>query len=130
MAIKQHIYADLDLKFTRVPGTGDVSMSYDEQSVIRSVKNLLLTRPYERRFYPTVGSQIDNLLFEPITPLTANLIRDEVTRTINNWEPRVTIASLDIVPYPDQNGYNISLFLYIGNNTQPTGVNLILKRTR
>ena len=126
----QHIYSDLDLNFNRVPVTGDVSMSYDDQSVIRSVRNLLLTRPFERKFNPTVGSQIDNLLFEPVTPLTANLIKDEVTRTITNWEPRVTIATLDITPYPDQNGYNISLFLYIGNNTQPTGISLVLKRSR
>jgi phage baseplate assembly protein W len=127
---KQHLYSDLDLRFTPQPSTGDVSMSYDEQSVIRSVKNLLLTRPFERPFYPTVGSQIDNLLFEPVTPLTANLIRDEVIRTITNWEPRVKIATLDIVANPDQNGYSISMFMYIGNNSQPTGVNLILKRTR
>ena len=130
MAQKQHIYSDLDLRFIPTPGVNDVALSYDDQSVIRSVRNLLLTRPYERKFNPTVGSQIDNLLFEPITSLTASLIRDEVTRTLNNWEPRVTIATLDVVPYPDQNGYNISLFLYIGNNTQPTGINLILKRSR
>ena len=130
MAQKQHIYSDLDLRFIPTPGVNDVALSYDDQSVIRSVRNLLLTKPYERKFNPTVGSQIDNLLFEPITSLTASLIRDEVTRTLNNWEPRVTIATLDVVPYPDQNGYNISLFLYIGNNTQPTGINLILKRSR
>jgi phage baseplate assembly protein W len=112
------------------PGTKDVSFSYDEQAVIRSVKNLLLTKPFERLWQPNLGSQIDNLLFEPITPLTANLIKDEVNRTITNWEPRVQIASIDVVAYPSQNGYNISLFFYVGNNTTPTGIQLILQRAR
>ena len=130
MAIKQHIYSDLDLRFTPQPVTKDVSLSYDEQAVIRSIKNLLLTKPFERLFQPTLGSEIDALLFEPITPLTGNLLKDEIIRTINNYEPRASIASIDIVAYPDQNGYNVSMFFYIGNQTTPTGVNIVLQRTR
>ena len=112
------------------PVTKDVSFSYDDQAVIRSIKNLLLTKPYERLFQPTIGSGIDSLLFEPINPLTANLLRDEIVRTINNYEPRATIASIDINAYPDQNGYSVAMFFYIGNQTTPTGVTLVLKRSR
>ena len=130
MAIKQHIYSDLDLRFMPQPVTKDVSFSYDDQAVIRSIKNLLLTKPYERLFQPTIGSGIDSLLFEPINPLTANLLRDEIVRTINNYEPRATIASIDINAYPDQNGYSVAMFFYIGNQTTPTGVTLVLKRSR
>jgi len=127
---KKRFYSDIDLRFTTQPATKDIALSYDEQSVIRSIKNLLLTKPYERLFQPTLGSNIDNLLFEPITPLTANLLRDEITRTINNFEPRATIASIDVVDYADQNGYQVSLFFYILNRTEPTGVSLVLKRSR
>lgn len=127
---KQRLYSDLDMKFTTQPATKDVSMSYDEQSVIRSIRNLLLTKPYERLFQPRLSSRIDNLLFEPITALTGNLIKDEIVRVITNWEPRATIASLDVTSYPDQNGYQVSLFVYIGNKTEPTAVSLLLKRSR
>lgn len=130
MSQLQKIYSDIDLRFIPQPGTKDISISYDDQSVIRSVRNLLLTKPYERLWNPTLGSDIDGLLFEPLSTITANLLRDEIIRTITNWEPRVKIASIDIVPYPDQNGYNASMFFYIGNNTTPTGINLILKRSR
>ena len=105
-------------------------MSYDEQAIIRSIKNLLLTKPYERLFQPTLGSQIDSLLFEPITPLTGSLIKDEVIRTISNFEPRAKIASIDVISYPDQNGYQVSLFFYVANKTEPVGINLVLKRSR
>ena len=123
-------YSDLDLKFQMQPGKKDVSISYNEQSVIRSIKNLLLTKPFERPFNPLLGSQIDNLLFEPISPLTASLLEDEIRRTINNYEPRVVINSIDVSVYPDQNAYNASMIFYIGNNTTPTGINITLKRAR
>lgn len=126
----QHIYSDIDLRFTSNPVTGDVAFSYDEQAVIRSVKSLLSTKPYERLWKPTLGSEIDSLLFEPITPLNASLVQDEVVRTIENYEPRAKIASIDVNAYPDQNGYQVSLFFYVGNNTTPTGINIILQRAR
>jgi len=130
MAITNKIYSDLDLRFQPQPGKKDVSLSYDEQAVIRSVKNLLLTKPYERPFNPNLGSQIDGLLFEPVSPLTASLLEDEIKRTIENYEPRAVIASLEVAVFPDQNAYQVTMFFYIGNNTTPTGVNIILKRAR
>jgi hypothetical protein len=130
MAIKQHIYSDLDLRFLRQPVSGDVSFSYDEQAVTRSIKNLLSSKPYDRLWQPTLGSVIDNILFEPITQLNANLIKDEVVRIINNFEPRATIATIDVSAYPDQNGYSVNLFFYVGNNTSPTAINIILQRAR
>lgn len=130
MASLNNIYSDLDLKFTKQPTTKDVSISYDTMSVIRSVRNLVLTRPFERLMQPELSSTLDFYLFEPISNLTGNLIKDEVSRIISNWEPRASIASIDVAAYPDQDGYMISLFLYIGNLTQPTGLNLLLKRSR
>lgn len=127
---KQKLYSDIDIRFTPQPSTKDISMSYDEQSVIRSIRNLLLTKPYERLFQPDLSSRIDNLLFEPISPLTGNLVKDEIIRVVSNWEPRATIASLDVMSYPDQNGYQVSMFVYIGNKTEPTSISLLLKRSR
>ena len=91
MATLQKIYSDLDLTFTASPATGDVSISYDEQSVIRSVRNLLMTNYYERPFQPTLGSNLNALLFEPISAITASSIETEITNVINNYEPRATI---------------------------------------
>lgn len=130
MLLNKKIYSDVDLKFLPQPVSKDASISYDTQSIIRSVKNLLLTKPYERLFQPELGSSIDDLLFEPISPITASLIEDEIIRTLTNWEPRVEIATIDVVSYPDQNAYAVSLFVYILNQTEPTGINLILERSR
>jgi phage baseplate assembly protein W len=127
---KQKFYSDIDLNFLPQPVSKDVSLSFDEQSVIRSIRNLLLTKPFERLFQPNLSSSIDLLLFEPITSLNSSLVQDEIIRIINNYEPRATIATVDVTAYPDQNGYQVSMFFYVGNQTTPTGINLILQRSR
>lgn len=130
MATPNKLYSDLDLRFNKQPGRGDVSFSYDSQAVIRSIKNLLLTGPFDRPFQPNLGSQMNKLLFEPISPLTASLIEDEIIRTITNYEPRAIIESIDINAYPDQGAYQVTMYFYIGNDTKPTGVSIILRRAR
>jgi phage baseplate assembly protein W len=69
-------------------------------------------------------------LFEPVSPLTASLIEDEITRMINNYEPRARISQLFVQASPDSNKFNVSLFVLIGNMTIPSQINLILTRSR
>ena len=60
----QKISSDIDFTFTKKPVVGDVALSYDAQAVIRSVRNLLSTRHYDRLFNPDIGSNLESLLFE------------------------------------------------------------------
>jgi phage baseplate assembly protein W len=130
MANLQKVYSDLDLTFNRLPGTNDVAMRYDDQAVIASVRNLLLTNFYERPFQPNLGSNVDKLLFEPVNDLTANILETEIRNVINNYERRVSIDMLQITSNPNQASFSVYLRFYIGNNTIPTAVNLILQRSR
>ena len=130
MAINNHTYSDLDLRFTPNLSTGDVALRYDAQAVISSVRNLLNTNKYDRKFQPDVSSGLNALLVEPVTNITATLIENEVVRVITNYEPRVTINALNVVATPGKNQFNVALSMYIGNDTQPTSINLILTRTR
>jgi phage baseplate assembly protein W len=130
MANLSKIYSDIDFTFTKKPVTGDVALSYDTQAVIRSIRNLLLTRNYERPFNPDLGSGLDGLLFEMISPLTAAAIEREIQLMVDNYEPRATIDSVTATPVTDQNAYNISLSFYIENATLPTTVTLLLERNR
>jgi phage baseplate assembly protein W len=130
MANLQKVYSDLDLTFNRLPGTNDVAMRYDDQAVIASVRNLLLTNFYERPFQPNLGSNIEKLLFEPVNDLTSNILENEIRNVINNHEPRVSIDLLQITSNPDQASFSVYLRFFIGNNTTPTAVNLILQRSR
>ena len=130
MASLTRIYSDIDFTFTKKPVTADVALSYDAQAVIRSVRNLLLTRHYERPFNPDLGSNIDAMLFEMVSPLTANSLEREIQNVIENYEPRARVDSIAVSAQPDKNAYNVTITFYIENATLPTTVTLLLERNR
>jgi phage baseplate assembly protein W len=130
MATLSKIYSDIDFTFTKKPVTGDVALSYDDQAVIRSIRNLLSTRNYERPFNPDLGSTLNALLFENISPMTSLAIENEIKRTIKNYEPRANVKDIVVNSQPDQNAYNVTLSFYIENATLPTTVTLLLERNR
>ena len=130
MANLQKIYADLDLTFNKLPGSKDVAMRYDDQSVISSVRNLLLTNFYERPFQPELGSNIRRLLFEPIDSIVASSLERQLQETIENFEPRVSIDSITAYAAPDENGYKVTLTFFILNSPNPVTINFFLERIR
>lgn len=122
-------YRDLDLSFARHPVTGDVATKTGDQAVIRSVKNLVLTSFYERPFHPELGSSVKQLLFELMTPLTAQYIKRAIQDVITNHEPRVTLSDI-VVQTSDRNGFAVRIDFFIVASAEPTSVNLFLERTR
>jgi phage baseplate assembly protein W len=130
MATLSKIYSDIDFTFTKKPVVGDIALSYDSQAVIRSIRNILLTRHYEKPFNPDFGSNIDALLFEMVSPLSVSSLETEIRSVIENYEPRATINEVVVTALPDNNAYNVNLSFYIENATLPTTVTLLLERNR
>ena len=130
MANISKLYSDIDFTFTRKPVTNDVALSYDSQAIIRSVRNLLQTKHYDRPFNPGLGSNMELMLFEPVSDMTASSIESEIRNTIQNYEPRVNLQNVKVVPSPDQNAYQASLTFFLENSTLPTTVTLLLERNR
>jgi phage baseplate assembly protein W len=130
MATLTKIYSDIDFTFTKKPVTGDIALGYDSQAVIRSIRNLLLTKRYERPFNPNLGSNIDALLFEMVSPVTASSLESEIRNVIDNYEPRAQVSDLIVKSNPDGHAYNVTITFYIENATQPTTVTLLLERNR
>lgn len=124
------IYSDIDFTFTKRPVIGDVAISYDSQAVVRSIRNLLLTKHYEKLFNPAIGSNLDMLLFENATALTAASIENEIRDVIGNFEKRANLKSVSVKALPDEHAYEVSISFYIENATIPTTVNLLLERNR
>jgi phage baseplate assembly protein W len=130
MVTIQNRYSDLDLTFTIHPIKKDIVLSVDDQAVIRSIRNLVLTNHYERPFHPEIGSNVRKLLFEPISPLTANYIQREIEDTIRNYEPRAKLQQVIVQIEPDANFYSAIISFYINNRTEPTTINFVLQRLR
>lgn len=124
------IFSDIDFTFIPRPGIGDVAVSYDQQAVIRSIRNLLLTKHYERPFNPDLGSSVGALLFELATQTTTSALENEISNTIKNYEPRAVLQSVSVSVQPDQNSYNATITFYVKNATTPTTISVILQRDR
>ena len=125
------IYKDINLNFTRHPITGDISKLSNVEAVKRSVRNLVNTNFYERPFHPEIGSDIRAILFEPVSPLVADVLKRYVEDVINNFEPRAELIRVDANPNPDSNSYAVTIEFYLVNS--PSGlqtVNLFLERLR
>jgi phage baseplate assembly protein W len=130
MATLQKIYSDIDFTFTKKPVTADVALSYDQQAVTRSIRNLLMTNHYERPFNPDLGSSVNALLFEPINSITASQLESTITTTINNYEPRAILQKVIVTPDSARNTYKVTIVFFLENATQTTTLSLILERNR
>jgi phage baseplate assembly protein W len=130
MARNTRIFSDLDLNFTAHPVTGDITRRFDEDAIKQSVKNLLLTRNYERPFHSEIGSPIRQLLFDLPGPMFNIMLQRAIIDVINNFEPRVSIIDVRVDDYSDANEVYITLEFKIVNTERPLTLDLALERTR
>ena len=124
------LFSDIDLSFAPHPATGDLLARYDENAVKNSIKNLILTRHFERPFRSAIGSNVTSLLFELEGPALVALVEKEIINTIENFEPRVTVLQVDVSILPESNSLQANIFFLIKNTSTPQKVELIIRRTR
>ena len=130
MAKNTRTFSDIDMGFLPNPVSKDVSRKYDENSIKQSIRNLVMTKNFERPFRSDIGSQIMALLFEPMTPLIKATIKKTISDTINSYEPRVKLLDVSVLLSPDNNGVYITIVFSIVNTSTPVSVDLFLERTR
>lgn len=124
------VYSDLDLKFSKHPVTKDVSLKTNEYAVIGSVRNIVMTNFGERRFTPKFGSDVFSQLFEPLDDMTAMNIKEEIIASLTNYEPRIKIDFVNVVPNFSQDGFNVTIRFYLLNSIKPITTALFLQRLR
>ena len=125
------VFKDLDLFFSKKSTSSDISKVSGIQSVKRSVRNLILTNIYEKPFHPEIGSGIRDLLFEPLSPITAFVLSQRVEDVIENFEPRARLVGVRALPDLDRNSYEISIEFYVQNApTEIIDTTVLLERLR
>ena len=129
-----YIYKDLSLFFTPNPVSGDVTMVTDVQDIKRSVRNLVMTNRFEKPFHPEVASHVRDLLFEPFSPVTINLLRNRIETVLTNYEPRVTLTDVEVedpdFQMMDNNTLNVRIFFTLKNDPEIQTVDVLLERVR
>ena len=124
-------FKDISMSFQVNPLTYDLIALTNENAIARSLRNLVLTDRGERFFNNNLGSRVNSLLFESLDDITASSIRDEIENTINNYEPRVELISVNVTPDYDNNQLNVAIKYYIiGIEAQPQQLSFALQPTR
>jgi len=124
-------YTDLDLFFGKKATSKDISKVTDVQAVKRSVRNLVLTNHYEKPFHPEIGSGVRDMLFEPMTPITAHILTKKIEDVIENFEPRARLISVRAIPNLDRNEYECTIEFYVVNTpTELVDLTVFLERLR
>jgi len=132
MAIKKQtrIYSDLDLEFTPHPLTGDLPMKYNDESIKRSLRNLVQTSRFDRKFHPEIDSGVRDYLFEPMSLITALSIETHLKHLIQQHETRVNVIELEVVPDNEEQSYGVNITFNTINNIKPIQTRLFLQRVR
>jgi len=124
-------FKDVSSSFQVNPLTYDLIAIKNETAIARSIRNLVLTYQGERFFNPILGSQVSRLLFENVDEITASAIQEEITTTVNNFEPRVNLLSVDVSPDYDNNEFNVTVrYEIVGINVLPQQLSFALQPTR
>ena len=124
-------YSDLDLFFSKKSSDSDISKVTDVQAVKRSIRNLVLLNPYEKPFHPEIAGGVREMLFELMTPITAQIIAKQVENVINNFEPRARLVGVRVQPDLDRNLYELTIEFYVVNApTELVDMSVMLERLR
>jgi phage baseplate assembly protein W len=124
------IYSDIPTNLDVHPIKEDLVLLTNEAAVKRSIRNLILTDPYERPFNSTIGSGIRQSLFENIGQDTEYILTEKIKETILNYEPRANLINVSVKLLPDDNSYSATIVFSILNSLTPITLDLILRRVR
>jgi phage baseplate assembly protein W len=122
-------FSDIDLSFNPHPSTGDLLAKYDDNAIKNSLKNLLLTKHYERPFHSEIGSSINSMMFELPSAGIVAILNQEIRNTIANFEPRVVVLDVSVTFSPDDHLF-VSVIFRIVNTERPITLQFTLNRTR
>lgn len=127
---KREIHSDFHKDLALLPGRNDIARRVNENSIKEAIKNILLTNKGERLFQPLIGSDIQSMLFENATPVTAILIKDRIESALNAYEPRCSIVDVEVLGDIDSNTVKINVVFQVINSETPQTLSIDIDRVR
>ena len=124
-------FKDISMSFQANPLSNDLIALKNANAIARSVKNIVFTLPGEKFFNEEFGSRITASLFENINDVTASIIVDEITQSINTYEPRVDLTEVKAFPNFDNNQFDVMIvYEIIGADVPPQQLEFVLESNR
>jgi phage baseplate assembly protein W len=85
---------------------------------------------YEKPFHPEIGSSVRQMLFEDVSPITAQNLKRAIEDVINNYEPRAQLKNVIVQSTLDTNQFQVIIEFFIVNNPTPVTITQFLERVR
>ena len=124
-------YKDLSMTFKQNPLNNDLIVLRNENAIARSIRNIILTTPGEKFFNEDFGSNVSKLLFDNLDPLTALEIKEQITFSIVNYEPRADLLKVDVTPDYDHGEFDVVItYKIVGVDAAAQQLSFALQPTR
>jgi phage baseplate assembly protein W len=124
-------FKDISLSFQPHPVTGDLPVLKNERAINASIKNIVQTIPGEKFFNSLFGSEVRSQLFEQYDVTTTLELEEQITSSINRYEPRVNTLSVEISDRPDRNELGVTVsYTIVGQEFPSQKYSFILEATR
>ena len=124
-------YKDLSMSFKQNPLNNDLIVLRNENAIARSIRNIILTTPGEKFFNEDFGSNVSKLLFDNLDPLTALEIKEQITFSIVNYEPRADLLKVDVTPDYDDGEFDVVItYKIVGVDAAAQQLSFALQPTR
>jgi phage baseplate assembly protein W len=124
-------FKDVSMSFQRNPLNNDIIGLKNENAISRSIRNIVFTLPGEKFFDEDFGSRVNRILFDNVDEISASIINEEIKNSIQNYEPRVELISVETYPNFDNNSFDV-LIIYrvIGADVQNQQLQFVLQPNR
>ena len=119
------------MSFETNPLNDDLIALKNTSAIARSIRNIVFTQPGEKFFNPEFGSRVSESLFEIVDEVSSIAIRDEIRSSIINYEPRVKLLDVAVIPNEGDNEMNVTVkYKIIGIDIPPQQLDFVLLPTR
>ena len=105
---KYHIFSDIAWPFEKDILNRQYKENYDFKAVDVALHNIFIWNPGERILVPEFGNLLHKFITEHINDITSKNIIAGV-RKMFEWEPRVKLLNVEVIPVPDENQYNLKI---------------------
>ena len=124
-------FKDISMTFQSNPLNSDLIAIKNDNAIARSLRNIVFTLPGEKFFNESFGSRITESLFDNIDDITAAVIVDEISESIENNEPRVELKNVQAYPDYENNSFDVNIqYNVIGTEIPTQELQFVLQSSR
>ena len=124
-------FKDISMSFKANPLNDDLIALKNENAISRSIRNIVFTVPGEKFFQEDFGSDVSQSLFENIDDISASNIKDQIQRSIVNFEDRVNLREVKVLPDFDGNTFDVIIrYDIVGADIPPQELQFVLQSNR